>query len=265
MVLLGVPNNVDSLKLLFSTMIGGAVPALVAPGTPSPRLNHLAKSLGARAVAGARLPGGLTGVNQRYKLPDIQVATFARDTKPNATPGEVILLTSGTTGFASGCVFTLEQLLLNAQRHADSIGQREGDIVLLNLPLHYSFALVAQALTTLVMGGRLVVTGPPFHVPSYLEAIDKHGVTISSLTPVLVRSLLQNSTSFPPSLRVLTVGGDVLGRQHVKELLKRRPGRELYLTYGLTQAGPRVSTLAAHREPGRRFESVGLPIAGTHV
>ena len=32
--------------------------------------------------------------------------------------------------------------------------------------------------------------------------------------------------------------------EHAAELLALRPGGELYLTYGLTQAGPRVSTLA---------------------
>ena len=51
----------------------------------------------------------------------------------------------------------------------------------------------------------------------------------------------------------------------VADLLKLRPGRELYLTYGLTQAGPRVSTLAAHAEPSSRHNSVGLPLAGTTV
>jgi acyl-coenzyme A synthetase/AMP-(fatty) acid ligase len=37
------------------------------------------------------------------------------------------------------------------------------------------------------------------------------------------------------------------------------------LTYGLTQAGPRVSTLAAHREPVSRHGSVGLPLPGVRV
>jgi long-chain acyl-CoA synthetase len=64
---------------------------------------------------------------------------------------------------------------------------------------------------------------------------------------------------------VLTVGGDALAVDHIAELLRRRPGRELYLTYGLTQAGPRVSTLAAHAEPPERHGSVGLPLADTRV
>ncbi|MGZ3458230.1 MAG: class I adenylate-forming enzyme family protein, partial [Archangium sp.] len=61
------------------------------------------------------------------------------------------------------------------------------------------------------------------------------------------------------------VGGDVLSPVHVAQLLRLRPRGELYLTYGLSEAGPRVSTLAAHAEPEHRFASVGLPLPGVQV
>src|SRR5262249_27432690 len=43
------------------------------------------------------------------------------------------------------------------------------------------------------------------------------------------------------------------------------PDVELYVTYGLTEAGPRVSTLAVHREPAERYGSVGGPLDGVAV
>ena len=147
----------------------------------------------------------------------------------------------------------------------DAIGQKADDTVLVNLPLHFSFALVAQALATLMRGGRLVISGPPFHAPTYLQHLATHGVTISSLTPVLVRSLPEREGRWPESLRVLTVGGDSLAAEKVEQLVRARPGGELYLTYGLTQAGPRVATLAAHREPTTRYRSAGRPFPGTQV
>jgi acyl-CoA synthetase (AMP-forming)/AMP-acid ligase II len=61
---------------------------------------------------------------------------------------------------------------------------------------------------------------------------------------------------------MLTVGGDRIAPGHVAELLSINPHLALYLTYGLTEAGPRVSTLAAHREPPRRHGSVGRPLTG---
>ncbi len=270
LVLLCFPNGKTLLEHFFGALAAGAVPALLAPSAPSARLRDLADVMGARAMAAMRVPAGELGAERLERIGAAEVALFAKRPQPAANAGEVVLLTSGTSGFASGCVFDVEQLLLNGERHADAISQRADDTVLVNLPLCFSFALVAQSLGTLVRGGRLVIGGPPFHAPSYVQAIKDLGVSVSALTPVLVRSLLQLDEAAMTSLnesplRVLSVGGDAPAPQHVEELLRRRPGRELYLTYGLTQAGPRVSTLAAHNEPSRRYRAVGWPLPGTDV
>jgi acyl-coenzyme A synthetase/AMP-(fatty) acid ligase len=114
-------------------------------------------------------------------------------------------------------------------------------------------------------GRRLVIGGPPFSLKTYRKALHDHAVTFSSLTPVLVRAILSADPSVLAPLRVLTIGGDALEPALVLQTLTARSGGELYLTYGLTQAGPRVSTLGAHREPSSRHSSVGLPLAGTRV
>jgi acyl-CoA synthetase (AMP-forming)/AMP-acid ligase II len=265
LVILSLPNGAELLHHFFGVLAAGGVPAMAAPDLPVARLRELAGVMGARAVGKHFLTAGTLGSEQTAAMDQVGVAWFPAAAVPAARPGEVVLFTSGTSGFASGCLFTLEALLRNATRHAEAIGQRADDTVLVNLPLHFSFALVAQTLATLVRGGRLVITGPPFHPPTYMRCLAAYGVTVSSLTPVLVRALPERDQNWPDSLRVLTVGGDALAPERVQQLLRRRPGRELYLTYGLTQAGPRVATLAAHREPSHRHGSVGQPLAGTRV
>jgi acyl-coenzyme A synthetase/AMP-(fatty) acid ligase len=199
------------------------------------------------------------------KVGVLEAGLFPNPAPSLTKPGEVVLLTSGTSGFASGCVFGIDQLLLNGQRHADSIGQHSDDKVLVNLPLHYSFALVAQMLGTFARGGQLVIDGPPFNPVHYSRIVGEYGISVSALTPILARTLLHGGDRAAHSPRVLSVGGDTLGSEDVSRLLEYRPGKELYLTYGLTQAGPRVSTLAAHTEPKARYTSVGRPLAGTTV
>lgn len=284
LVLLSLPTGVALLQHFFGVLAAGGVPALLAPGTPSARLHELATVMGARALGAVRLPsheGGLAlgmrpsaaphtpgsglALERVEPLGCIEIAWFTPTPEPAAAEGEVVLLTSGTSGFASGCVTSLEAMLRNAARHADAVGQRPDDTVLVSLPLHFSFALVAQALATLGRGGDLVIAGPPFNQEAYARAITARGITISSLSPTQVRQLLLHGGVLPPGLRVLSVGGDSLAPEHVAELLRARPGGELYLTYGLTQAGPRVSTLAAHAEPASRHASVGRPLAGTTV
>lgn len=263
-ILFCLPNGKILLEHFFAAMAAGAVPALVGPSTPSARLKELIAALNPAAILSLRpMPADL-GASPSQNIGGARVSRFIPEV-PAAAQGEVILLTSGTSGFASGCVHDFNSLILNAERHAQSIAQRIDDAILVSLPLYFSYALVAQALASLVRGNRLIIGGPPFHVPTYLNSLSRFGVTISSLTPVLIGSLLQSGASLPNELRVLTVGGDSLAPATVEELIRRRPDQELYLTYGLTQCGPRVSTLAAHAEPKARYSSVGLPLAGTSV
>ena len=262
--LLCLPNGNALLQQFFAVLLSGGVPAIVGPHTPTARLAELAEIFGARAIASARPMHARDLTAPPVKIGRAHAHRCLSDRAPAAEVGEVILMTSGTSGFASGCIFDLSALLLNAERHAQAISQSADDTVLINLPLHFSFALVAQALASLVRGSRLVISGPPFHCPTYFRAISERGVTISSLTPVLIRPLL-DGIAWPQRLRVLSVGGDFLAADQVEQLLHARPKGELYLTYGLTQAGPRVSTLAAHAEPAARHTSCGRPNGGTTV
>ncbi|NMO13927.1 acyl--CoA ligase [Pyxidicoccus fallax] len=264
-VLLALPNGAELLAQVFAILAARGVPALVSPSAPAARQQALVEALPARALVAMRRPAPQVREVERFTLGGAEVALFPETQPPAALPGEMVLLTSGTSGFASGCVFDLDALFRNARRHADAVGLRAGDTVLVNLPLYYSYSLVAQAFASLLRGADLVISGPPFQPAAYLRLLADHGVTVSALTPLLVRSLLQQGGDFPEGLRSLGVGGDALSSEHVARLLRQRPRGELYITYGLSEAGPRVATLAAHAEPSHRFASVGLPLPGTQV
>ncbi|MFF5209657.1 class I adenylate-forming enzyme family protein [Streptosporangium sp. NPDC000396] len=261
-VLLALPSGSTLLRHFFGTLYGGAVPVLVAPATPAPRVREIAARLGASLVIAPHGRARPYGVPREHRGTEA-----ARLPGPHHRhrPGEAVILTSGTSGISSGCLHRVSSLVRNAARHAAAVGLTSADTVLVNLPLNFSYALVAQALAALVTGARLVIDGPPFTPAGYHETIGRHGVTSSSLTPFLVRSLLSRDWSPPEGLRMLTVGGDFLDPGLVAGLLARMPGRELYLTYGLTEAGPRVSTLAAHAEPPGRHASAGRPLDGVTV
>jgi acyl-CoA synthetase (AMP-forming)/AMP-acid ligase II len=265
LVLLGLPNSRELLHQFLGVLAAQGVPALLAPMMPAARLREIAKAMGAFAIGALRLPSVDLGAKSFKTIGPLQVAILQPPPEPPGAPGEVVLMTSGTSGFSSGCVFDFESILLNGQRHADAIGQTADDTVLVNLPLFFSFALSAQALSSMVRGNRLVIGGPPFNLAGYRRALEDYGVTISSLTPVSVRAVLQSDPNAFAGLRVLSVGGDALAAEQVARLVELRKGREVYITYGLTQAGPRVSTLAAHAEPPSRYSSVGLPMEGTGV
>ncbi|WP_460072575.1 class I adenylate-forming enzyme family protein [Streptomyces sp. YKOK-I1] len=265
-VLVALPNGRDFVTVVFALLAQGAVPVLLPPSAPPSRIERMARALGADALLAPRVPPG-----SRHGEPPltvggtVQLAFLHGVPARRYRPGEIVLLTSGTSGVFSGCLHRVESLLLNASRHAHAIGQTAADRVLINLPLHYSYAFVAQLLATLVSGGRAVVTGPPFTPTHYARTLQDHRITVSSLTPALTAAWLGTGRPLPAPLRALTVGGDLLDAASVADVRDRNPDLELYLTYGLTEAGPRVATLAAHREPPHRHTSVGLPLPGVDV
>ncbi|MEU7746481.1 class I adenylate-forming enzyme family protein [Nonomuraea sp. NPDC049158] len=259
-VVLALPSGTALLRYLFGALHGGAVPVAVPPAMPASRLVEVARRLGARLLVA---PYGRA-------VPGTEVRRFGRTAVAALPgpwqyhdPGHVIILTSGTSGIFSGCLHRASSLFRNAARHAGAVGLRADDTMLVTLPLNFSYALVAQALAGLVTGARLVVTGPPFSQRGYLDAVRRHGVTSSSLTPFLLRNLVPGEP--PRGLRMLTVGGDALPSEEVTALVQARSDLEVYITYGLTEAGPRVSTLAAHREPAHRHGSVGRPLPGVEM
>jgi len=261
-VVVAMSNGRPLLEYYFGALLLGLVPVLVSPAAPSARIDALARRIGAGAVVAARLVPHRYGVPAVLPLGDAQAVVLPRADPPHYLSGCALMLTSGTSGLFSGCLHRVDSLVRNARRHAAAVGLHGGDTVLVNLPLYYSYAIVAQALAALVTGARLVISGPPFAPTAYQAVIRRHGVTMSSVTPTIARLLLAHRDPLPNGLRVLTVGGDSLAGHQVGTLLSANPGLELYVTYGLTEAGPRVATLAAHEEPAGRYGSVGLPLAG---
>ncbi|MCR6488438.1 acyl--CoA ligase [Amycolatopsis sp. OK19-0408] len=260
-VVLALPNSARLVRAYFGCLLAGYVPVLMAPSTPGPRIAETAARLGAAAIIGTRARASADA----RRAGDLDVVLCAGHQRRRHRPGQAILLTSGTSGPATGCLHDVSALLRNARRHAAAVGLTAADRVLITLPLYYSFALVGQLMGALVSGATPVLGGPPFNAGEYAGVLAREGITHASLTPILVSALLDDGAVLPAGLRALTVGGQALAPARTADLLGRHPGLELYLTYGLTQAGPRVTTLAAHREPPHRHHSVGVPVDGVRV
>lgn len=266
-VMLAMPNGKTFVTLVFALLLRGLVPILLPSAAPLDRLRRMAIVLGAEMIVSGigTFAGRLTGPVQRIGS-IAELKYFAAGQGRKFQPGEIILLTSGTSGIFSGCLFNLDSLVRNGARHVASIGQTMADRVLISLPMYYSFAFVGQLLATMRLEGQAVLSGPPFTPSHFARTIHEHGVTQASITPVMLESWLRGEDKkMPGNLQRLTIGGAQADPAHVGELIRHNPYLQIFLTYGLTEAGPRVSTLAAHLEPEKRHASVGLPMPGVSV
>src|SRR5207244_3655224 len=82
-------------------------------------------------------------------------------------------------------------------------------------------------------------------------------ISICGITPTIARDLLRRETVLP-ALRSMSIGGDRVSPEDVMSLLRKSFINELYITYGLTEAGPRVSVLPAHTAPVETYDAVGM-------
>ena len=202
--------------------------------------------------------------------PDREPAGIAEGRRAEAVaPGDdaVFILSSGTTGLPKVVRLSHRAVLENIAMHWESLEIAESVRGLQLLPVNFSYGLNASFLSILRSGGTVVIL-PGAEPRAVQEALDRFEVNLVMGTPALFQYLIEQSPA--PSrltrspVRYLTVGGDRCKR-HVLELIRSGlPSARTYLTYGLTEAGPRVSTLPpdlAHVLP----ESVGLPLKGVEV
>lgn len=206
-------------------------------------------------------------------------APFDQEAEPgpvgNNRGAELLVPTSGSTGQPKVARLSEAGSVWNALAHAESIGLEGHDRLLVVSPMYHSATLVAQLLAALWHGATLVLMRGPFMPRAYLKAVEAERVTVSALTPTHVR-LIHDKRSMRSqlvagadlsSLRVVTVGAapvePSLVRAFAAELAEKCPAK-VFVTYGLTEAGPRVTTLPAEAL-AERSESVGLPLRGVEV
>ena|GEM_PF-1404402 len=252
-VFLRTANTADCVATCLGILLCGGVVFVCNPYDPLDRLNstidrylpYLIVSDNATAQAVRKLRGD----NMHDAIRPLGTGSLnalcvgPRDSTLDERGGgmrdaDVAIFSSGSTGQPKAILHSWENLFLNAVMHAESIGLVEGDRVGAVLPIYFSYGLVATVLSSLVAGATLVIYGQKDVVDeSWIR--DNH-ITVLGLTPYFARllSLRERKTS----LRVLTFGGDALFASAANEIKQNYPGCELYSTYGLTEAGPRVAT-----------------------
>lgn len=201
-----------------------------------------------------------------FTLPD---RAFASPLPPESMPDDDLLLmpTSGSTGEQKFVRLSHRALLFNTRAHVASFGIVGPFKALQILEVNYSYGLIASVLGVLVAGGSLVI---PAHntARSVREAIETARPEICLGSPALFDCLIDNCSEKERvvfrHLRKIGIGGDRCRAPLREKISAAFPEAEVFVTYGVTEAGPRVSTLPAGQLL-LRPDSVGLPLEGIAV
>jgi long-chain acyl-CoA synthetase len=188
-------------------------------------------------------------------------------------PGDIAFLqyTGGTTGRAKGAMLSHGNMVANVEQTAVWIGiaLKEGEeTVVTALPLYHVFALTANLLVFVKLGGTNVLITNPRDLPRFVAELRKTRFTAITGVNTLFNALL-DAPGFDRVcaanrgfLKIAVAGGMAVQRS-VAERWQAATGVPLIEGYGLTEASPIVC--------GNPFDTkefsgrIGVPIPSTDV
>jgi long-chain acyl-CoA synthetase len=220
-----------------------------------------------RMVPRWRIPGaiGLRDALARGRALDLPEAPLGADDLA------FLQYTGGTTGRPRGAMLTHGNLMANLEQTRAWAGAllAEGEeTVITALPLYHVFALTANLLLFVRLGGTDVLIANPRDLPGFVSELRKTRFSAITGVNTLYRALL-DAKGFDAVCAAnrgtlkLSVAGGMAVQRAVAERWQQATGVPLVEGYGLTEASP---NLCANPANAREFSGkLGTPLPGTEV
>jgi long-chain acyl-CoA synthetase len=264
----------------------GCVAVPVNPSSPPREIERELNAVGAAAVfVGPAGKASFAGVD-RSKIPSLRtvIAPHGQDTdgavdlddllaKPVVPIVEradddlaVLIFTSGTAGSPKAAMLTHGNLRSNLEQLQAHPGRElsPDDVVFGVLPLFHIFGLNV-VLGDGLRAGATILLVERFDPSSALESMTRHGVTVVLGAPTMWAtwaSMPGADRGAFAGVRIASSGAAKLDIE-VLEAMQRRYGLTVTEGYGLTEAGPVVTS--ASGMPDAKPGSIGVPLPGVHV
>ena len=175
--------------------------------------------------------------------------------------------TGGTTGVAKGAMLTHQNLVANMQQSKAwmipaGIG-KDIEYVITALPLYHIFALTANCLVYMAVGGVNVLITNPRDLPALVNELKKVPFTVFPGVNTLFNGLLNTPGFAELDFSTLkgALGGGMAVQRAVAERWLKVTGKPLIEAYGLTETSPGACINPMDME---EFNGcIGLPIPST--
>jgi long-chain acyl-CoA synthetase len=150
----------------------------------------------------------------------------------------VILYTSGTTGRPKGALLTHLGIIHSALTFARCFALTKADRGLVAVPLSHVTGLVAVTLSTMIVGGCVVLIRQTYKTEAFLEVTSRERVTFSILVPAIYTlcAMSPNLERYDLSpWRIGCFGSAPMPVATIELLAKKIPHLELLNAYGATE------------------------------
>lgn len=176
--------------------------------------------------------------------------------------------TGGTTGVAKGAMLTHRNMVANIEQAKAMLmplfveGQER---VVTALPLYHIFALTANCLLFITIGGTNLLITNPRDIKGFIKALAKYPFTALSGVNTLFNALLKRPefSKLDFSHLKLSLGGGMSVHQTVAEHWQQVTNTCLLEGYGLTETSP-ILTVCPYNQKAYNG-SIGIPVPSTDI
>ena len=220
-------------------------------------LRHVKKSIPAWKLPGSEKLQDL--LDKGAKLPLRPVTIAFEDVA-------FLQYTGGTTGVAKGAMLTHRNIVANVLQAKSWLTQLEDDkreIIITALPLYHIFALTANCLTFVCIGGSNILVSDPRDMAGFVKELGRHPFTAITGVNTLFNGLLHTEgfADLDFSTVKMTLGGGMAVQKAVADHWKQVTGIPLVEAYGLTETSPAACINPVTLQDFNGY--IGLPISST--
>jgi amino acid adenylation domain-containing protein len=256
-------RSIDMVAALLAVWKAGAAYVPMDPAYPEERLAFMLADAGVEVlVAGPGAPAGLAGRVAKVIVPER--AAEERGEPDLALGGSrrdlaYIIYTSGSTGRPKGVAIAHASTVALLEWAADVFPAADLAGTLGSTSICFDLS-VFELFLPLVRGGAVVLAGNALELPR-LAAADR--VSLVNTVPSAMAELVREG-AIPPSVRTVSLAGEVLRRSLVDQLY-RTPGIErVFNLYGPSE-DTTYSTFVLVDRDDPRPPTIGRPIARTRA
>lgn len=150
--------------------------------------------------------------------------------------------TGGTTGVAKGAMLTHRNIIANLlqSRAWQTQIDDSAEVIITALPLYHIFALTANCLTFIYLGGSNILISDPRDMPGFVKELSRHKFTAITGVNTLFNGLLHTEgfADLDFSTLKMSLGGGMAVQKAVADHWKKVTGVTLIEAYGLTETSP---------------------------
>ena len=160
-------------------------------------------------------------------------------------------MTSGTTSTPKLCYLSIEGAKANALAHSGALQVDKNSLLVQTLPLYHSFGIIAYLFSKIVR--QCALDFNPTLLPLKEIQARNYKEAIVHTTPSQVKFLLKEKISDVLGIKSLSFGAGLVDTESVLQIKEKLIETKTYVTYGLTEAGPRVTSCEVNEVKEKGF------------